>query len=90
MERSGPRSFWVAHAMYGRRRDTPLAQLRNRLDMLPTDKPIVVHCAGGWRSVWPASLLRAHGFDEVSDLAGGYNAWLHAHAIAQHTAQQSI
>ena len=60
----------------------PLAQLRNRLDMLPTDKPIVVHCAGGWRSSVAASLMRAQGFDNVWDLAGGYNAWLDAHAIA--------
>ena len=60
----------------------PLAQLRARLDMLPTDKPIVVHCAGGWRSSVAASLLRAQGFDNVSDLAGGYNAWVDAHAIA--------
>ena len=60
----------------------PLAQLRNRLDMLPTDRPIVVHCAGGWRSSVAASLLRAQGFDQVWDLAGGYNAWLAAHAIA--------
>lgn len=60
----------------------PLAQLRTRLDMLPTDKPIVVHCAGGWRSSVAASLLRAQGFDNVSDLAGGYNAWVDAHAIA--------
>jgi len=60
----------------------PLAQLRNRLAMLPTDRPIVVHCAGGWRSSVAASLLRAQGFDEVWDLAGGYNAWAEAHAIA--------
>jgi rhodanese-related sulfurtransferase len=60
----------------------PLAQLRSRLDMLPTDRPIVVHCAGGWRSSVAASLLRAQGFDEVWDLAGGYNAWLSAHAVA--------
>ncbi len=60
----------------------PLAQLRNRLDMLPTDKPIVVHCAGGWRSSVAASLLRAHGFGQVWDLAGGYNAWLGAHSVA--------
>jgi rhodanese-related sulfurtransferase len=53
----------------------PLAQLRNRLDMLPSDRPIVVHCAGGWRSSVAASLLRAHGFDNVADLEGGYNAW---------------
>ena len=47
---------------------------------LPTDKPIVVHCAGGWRSSVAASLLRAQGFEQVSDLAGGYNAWVDAHA----------
>jgi rhodanese-related sulfurtransferase len=60
----------------------PLAQLRNRLDLMPTDKGIVVHCAGGWRSSVAASLLRAQGFDNVSDLEGGYNAWVDAHAIA--------
>lgn len=60
----------------------PLAQLRSRLDLLPTDRPIVAHCAGGWRSSVAASLLRAEGFDHVSDLDGGYNAWLSAHAAA--------
>ncbi|GAT06892.1 MBL fold metallo-hydrolase [Mycolicibacterium novocastrense] len=60
----------------------PLAQLRNRLDAVPTGKPIVVHCAGGWRSSVAASLLRAHGLDNVSDLTGGYNAWVHTHALA--------
>ncbi|MEO3756918.1 rhodanese-like domain-containing protein [Mycobacterium sp. B14F4] len=58
----------------------PLAQLRSRLDLLPTDRPIVVHCAGGWRSSVAASLLRAEGFEDVSDLDGGYNAWLSSHA----------
>jgi rhodanese-related sulfurtransferase len=53
----------------------PLAQLRTRVDEVPTGKPIVVHCAGGWRSSVAASLLRANGFDEVSDLARGYQAW---------------
>jgi hydroxyacylglutathione hydrolase len=58
----------------------PLAQLRVRLDEVPADKPIVVHCAGGWRSSVAASLLRANGFNEVSDLAGGYAAWAQANA----------
>lgn len=58
----------------------PLAQLRIRLEQVPTGKPIVVHCAGGWRSSVAASLLRAQGFDNVSDLVGGYNAWVEAHA----------
>jgi glyoxylase-like metal-dependent hydrolase (beta-lactamase superfamily II)/rhodanese-related sulfurtransferase len=60
----------------------PLAQLRLRLDEVPDDKPIVVHCAGGWRSSVAASLLRANGIGRVSDLLGGYNAWADAHAAA--------
>ncbi|MEN4473913.1 MBL fold metallo-hydrolase [Mycolicibacterium cosmeticum] len=60
----------------------PLAQLRARLDQVPTDRPIVVYCAGGWRSSVAASLLRAQGFTDVSDLAGGYTAWADAHALA--------
>jgi rhodanese-related sulfurtransferase len=58
----------------------PLAQLRARLPDIPTAKPIVVHCAGGWRSSVAASLLRALGFEHVSDLTGGYQAWADAHA----------
>ncbi|MBJ8341292.1 MBL fold metallo-hydrolase [Antrihabitans sp. YC3-6] len=53
----------------------PLAQLRSRLVELPTDRPIVLHCAGGWRSSVAVSLLRAHGMNQVSDLVGGYNEW---------------
>lgn len=60
----------------------PLAQLRTRLEHVPTGKPIVVHCAGGWRSSVAASLLRAQGFENVSDLIGGYNAWAEAHVPA--------
>ncbi len=58
----------------------PLAQLRARLAEVPTDKAIVVYCAGGWRSSVAASLLRANGFHDVSDLAGGYTGWVQAHA----------
>jgi glyoxylase-like metal-dependent hydrolase (beta-lactamase superfamily II)/rhodanese-related sulfurtransferase len=60
----------------------PLAQLRTRLDQVPTGKPIVMHCAGGWRSSVAASLLRTQGFENVSDLLGGYNAWADAHVPA--------
>ncbi|OBI79402.1 rhodanese-like domain-containing protein [Mycobacterium sp. E740] len=58
----------------------PLAQLRARMTEVPTDKPIVLHCAGGWRSSVAASLLRANDFEQVSDLLGGYHAWCGAHA----------
>jgi len=58
----------------------PLAQLRARLDLVPTDRSIVVHCAGGWRSSVAASLMRVNGFEHVSDLVGGYNAWAQTRA----------
>lgn len=60
----------------------PLAQLPTRLAHIPNDKPIVVHCAGGWRSSVAASLMRADGLGNVSDLIGGYNAWAHTHSPA--------
>jgi rhodanese-related sulfurtransferase len=41
-----------------------------------------VHCAGGWRSSAAASLMRAQGFDNISDLADGDNAWVEAQAVA--------
>jgi hydroxyacylglutathione hydrolase len=53
----------------------PLDALRDRLDSIPTGKPIVVHCAAGGRSSAAASLLRASGVSEVSDLTGGFQHW---------------
>ncbi|MFG2907481.1 rhodanese-like domain-containing protein [Kitasatospora sp. NPDC048286] len=52
-----------------------LAELPARLGEIPTDRPLVVHCAGGHRSSIAASLLRHHGHTDVSDLLGGYAAW---------------
>ncbi|MCC3652365.1 MBL fold metallo-hydrolase [Streptomyces sp. S07_1.15] len=54
----------------------PLAELAKRQDEIPADRPVVVHCAGGHRSSIGASLLRHAGREDVSDLLGGYGAWL--------------
>ncbi len=53
----------------------PLAALRERLPELDLGRPIVVYCAGGYRSSIAASLLRAAGAPDVSDLIGGFEAW---------------
>ncbi|GGL10329.1 MBL fold metallo-hydrolase [Mangrovihabitans endophyticus] len=53
----------------------PLAELPRRIGEVAGDRPIVTHCAGGYRSSVAASLLRHAGRDDVSDLLGGYNAW---------------
>ncbi|GAA1348535.1 rhodanese-like domain-containing protein [Arthrobacter roseus] len=53
----------------------PLAELARRHEEVPADRPVLVHCAGGWRSSVGASTLRALGHTNVSDLSGGYSAW---------------
>ena len=37
----------------------PLNELRSRIDEVPTDKPIVVHCAAGYRSAAASSLIKS-------------------------------
>jgi rhodanese-related sulfurtransferase len=45
------------------------------MSQLDPTKPVLVNCAGGYRSIAAASMLRANGFSDVSDLLGGWNAW---------------
>ncbi|NOT30126.1 MAG: MBL fold metallo-hydrolase [Planctomycetes bacterium] len=42
---------------------------------IPRERELVVVCKGGYRSSIGASLLRRAGFERVSDLAGGMDAW---------------
>ncbi|HEX3157072.1 MAG TPA: MBL fold metallo-hydrolase [Gemmatimonadaceae bacterium] len=53
----------------------PLGQLETRLQELPRDRPLVLHCQSGGRSAIAASVLRAHGFHNVENLTGGFTAW---------------
>jgi len=54
----------------------PVAGLRDEVEAIgdDLDAPVVVFCAGGYRSSLAASMLRAHGFTDVSDVLGGYGA----------------
>jgi rhodanese-related sulfurtransferase len=61
----------------------PVSQLPGRLDELDKTAPTIVFCAGGYRSSVAASLLRQKGFDDVSDIIGGYAAW------SQHDAERN-
>jgi hydroxyacylglutathione hydrolase len=58
----------------------PLARLTEALATLDPDQPTVVFCAGGYRSAIAASTLAAHGFRDVSDVLGGFEAWAAADA----------
>ena len=52
----------------------PAAQLPNRLDEVPTG-PILVVCAGGYRSTIAASLLAREGREDVAHVIGGMDAY---------------
>ena len=56
-------------------RPISLPALLMNLDDLDRNAPTIVFCAGGYRSAIASSLLRSHGFTDVSDLVGGYTAW---------------
>lgn len=65
----------------------PVAQLRSRSAELleDRDRPVVVFCAGGYRSSIAASVLRLAGLRDVSDVVGGYGAWQSVQQLARTT-----
>lgn len=52
-----------------------VTRIRTGLEEIDPAHPVILHCAGGYRSIAAASLLEANGFTDVSDLLGGYAAW---------------
>jgi rhodanese-related sulfurtransferase len=54
----------------------PLNRLEERINEVPRDVDLVVHCAGGYRSSIATSILQKHGFTNVMDMVGGYKAWV--------------
>lgn len=53
----------------------PLNHLTENLESLPKHRPLLVYCAGGYRSSIAASLLQSRGFSDVSEIAGGIAGW---------------
>ena len=50
----------------------PLSELRQRLDEIPTDEPVYVHCRSGQRSYSAVCALQHLGYDQVFNVSGGY------------------
>jgi len=49
----------------------PLNELESRLGEIPKDRPILVYCRSGSRSLYAANLLEKHGFRDVLNLKEG-------------------
>ena len=53
---------------------TPLDFLNQHLSEFPKDKNFYLHCAGGYRSMIAASILKARGYHNVINVLGGFSA----------------
>ena len=67
-----PGEYTSEHALIAE--NTPLDYLNDHIAQFPEKEPFYVHCAGGYRSVIAASILKARGFHNVIDIEGGYDA----------------
>jgi rhodanese-related sulfurtransferase len=52
----------------------PLDFINEHLASYPKEKHFYMHCAGGYRSMIAASILKMRGYDNFTEIAGGYSA----------------
>ena len=69
------KSEYLAQHIAGARH-IPLGYLADRLAEIPRDRPVITHCASGYRSQIAASLLQASGFENVISLNEGEDVWV--------------
>ncbi|MDA9951938.1 MBL fold metallo-hydrolase [Chitinophagales bacterium] len=58
----------MAHVM-----NFPLASISENMEKVHSDKTYYIHCAGGYRSVIAASILKSRGFDKLIDIEEGFD-----------------
>ena len=54
--------------------NTPLDYINNHLAEFPDTGSFYVHCAGGYRSMITASILKSRGIHNLIDVQGGFKA----------------
>ncbi len=52
----------------------PLDFINDHLGDFPKEEPFYLHCAGGYRSMIAASILKARGWDNIIEIKGGFAA----------------
>ena len=53
--------------------NVPLNELNQHLSQFPIDKPFVLYCEGGYRSMIAASILMQRGWEDFVDVADGFD-----------------
>jgi len=54
----------------------PLSELPDHFNELDKERPLLVYCASGGRSMAAAALLQGQGFEDVNNLVGGISSWV--------------
>ncbi len=62
----------------------PLNRINDHLSEFPKDKPFVLHCAGGYRSMIAASILKQRGWENFSDVSDGFSGIARTHLPKTH------
>lgn len=52
----------------------PLDFISRNMSQISRDKKYYLHCAGGYRSMIAASILKSRGFEDIVNIRGGYKA----------------
>ena len=52
----------------------PLNQINNHLSEIPKDKPFILYCGSGYRTMIAASILKQRGWEKFVDVEGGIGA----------------
>lgn len=55
-------------------RNFPLSRINENMGEVNTNDHYHIHCAGGYRSMIAASILKSRGIHNIVDIAGGFNA----------------
>jgi hydroxyacylglutathione hydrolase len=67
-----PDEFAVEHIKNAE--NFPLDNLNDHMAEIDKNEPVYIHCAGGYRSMVAASILKARGFDNLINVEGGMAA----------------
>jgi hydroxyacylglutathione hydrolase len=52
-----------------------VSDLKERIGEFDRERPVVTYCGSGYRANIAASLLQAHGFEDVRSVPGSSKAW---------------
>ncbi|MEY2901117.1 MAG: hypothetical protein RLY89_223 [Bacteroidota bacterium] len=53
----------------------PIDEIRDRMQEIPTNRPIYIYCEAGLRGYLAQRILRLTGYENVANLSGGYVSW---------------